>query len=507
MNSIKRAYLSLKVNLSKTVLQITIYSIVFMFIVACLIIYQTADDYVKTLEVSVKNAITVSGADISVGESGATKVSQVYLTQKEVDKLLEFDGIAGYNYSLTQYLDYGGKYKLFESSTDNQYLIETGADGTLYTSVDTKTDIAFTAFGFSLVEGRHITKDDANKKVGMISKKFADMNNLNIGDMFTAVSNSQEKLKFEFEIIGLFDGVDGDFLVGTGQSPEEIVIIPSQSIFMYQNEDARIFDFITTVSVYFDNHEDRDKYISFVQNKFNVRKIFETRYDYAPPPIPQEAQDLSFEELSDFYYKNMYLDINIDTEWYEMVAQPVEKVRDISGFALIGFIGGAVLILVLTSSVSIKKRYNEFGVLLAMGESKAKIALQICLETFTTICTAAIVGLLIGIIMGVPFVSNYTNSAYLAQSELDSQVNEITNSEFTESLNSGVSREYHVISVYLVRRTPTDLSVAPNIIPTYNLQVLLTFIGFAGVLTIISALIQTICITRIKPTVLLTSRR
>ncbi len=507
MNSIKRAYLNLKVNMSKTILQIIIFSVVFVFIVACLIIYQTADDYVKTLEVSVKNAVTVSGADISVGESGATKVSKVYLTQKEVDKLLEFDGIAGYNYSFTEYLDYGGKYKLFESTTDNQYVLEEGDDGSLYTAVDTKTDIAFTAFGFSLVEGRHITKDDADKKVGMISKKFADMNNLKVGDAFTAVSKYQPELKFEFEIVGLFDGVDGDFLVGTGHSPEEIVIIPSQSIFMYQNEDAKIVDFITAVSVYFDSHEDRDKYISFIQNNFNVRKIFETRYDYSPPPIPQEAQDLSFEELADFYYENMYLDINIDTEWYEMVAQPIEKVRDISGFALIGFIGGAVLILVLTSSVSIKKRYNEFGILLAMGESKAKIALQICIETFTTICIASVIGLLIGIIVGVPFVSNYTNNAYLTQAELDGQVNGITNSEFAENLNSGVSREYHVISVYLVQRIPTDLSVAPNIQPTYSLESLLIFIAFAGVLTIISALIQTIYITRIKPTVLLTSRR
>ncbi len=511
MNSIKRAYFSLKANMGRTVLQIIIFSVVFAFIVACLIIYQTADDYVKTLELSVKNAVTVTPSRVSINDNGAITSSAYGIDKEKFDELLVPDYIDGYNYSGFTYLGYSDKYKIIENSIETPYYKE--YDGYLYMMVDSKTDIAFTAFGFTLVDGRHITIDDAGKKVGLISKELADMNNLKIGDTFTAHDQFEKEffdsdITYEFEIIGLFEGPQGEFLEGYGVSPNELVMMPidTYGVYAVKDDGTPRIPASHTRSIYFEDEAEIDKYLEYVKETFNVRKVFESRYDVSPPVIPEEAVDLEFEELVDYLFENQFVDVYIDNEWYEMVAEPIERVRDLSGFALIGFIGGAVLILVLTSANSIKKRYREFGVLLSMGESKIKIAMQVCAETLSIIVIASFIGIILGVLIGVPTVSHYTNEAYDGQAVLNQQITQNLNKGYEDNVNIS-GRDYHEIAVYLLYKLPTDLSVAPNIMPTYNLQVLLTFIAFSGVLTVISALIQTIYITRIKPTVLLTSRR
>ncbi len=515
MNSIKRAYFSLKANMGRTVLQIIIFSVVFAFIVACLIIYQTADDYVKTLELSVKNSVTIRPAEHWVGDSGAITGGMYPFEREDIEKLIEPEYVYGYNYSNSRHIDYRDKYNIFENTIEtNPYMVTYEGDAEAYMLVDSKTDIAFTAFGFTLIDGRHITEADAGERVCLISKEFSEMNGLKIGDTLVGYDRllklaHDEDVKYELEIIGIFDSKGGEFLIGYGGSPDEIFMMPIDTFAtIIQGDDEEEPSFIGTysLSVYFENEEDIAQYIKHVENIFNVRKVFETRYDLSPPPLPEEAQGLGLEETLEYFTDNRFIDVYLDTEWYEMVAEPIERVRDLSGFALIGFVGGAVLILILISANSIKKRYREFGVLLSMGENKVKIAMQVCVETLTVIIIASFIGIILGILVGVPTVSHYTNSAYESQSVLNNQISEIANSDYSQGTGL-INRDTYTITSALLFREPTDLSVAPNILPTYNLQVLLTFISFAGVLTIISALIQTIYITRIKPTVLLTSRR
>ncbi len=502
MNSIKRAYFNLKSNMSKTILQIVIFSVVFAFIVACLIIYQTADDYVKTLEVSVKNAVTINTALYSVNVPGGSIGGGYAFEREDIEKLLVPSYIDGYNYSTTIPLEYRGKYKLFENTIEtNFYTEEYEYDAEAYMLVDSKTDIAFTAFGFMLVEGRHITRDDAGEKLCLISREFAEMNGLKIGDTLSGHDLIAKKVRdldveYVLEIIGIFDREKEEFLLGYGSSPDEIIMMPIDTYgVIHSREDNKNPSAPSySLSVYFEDEQEVRDYIEYVEKTFNVRKVYETRYDLSPPPVPEEAQGLELEETVEYFMDNKFVDVHRDNEWYEMVAEPIERVRDLSAFALIGFVGGAVLILILISANSIKKRYREFGVLLSMGESKVKVAMQVCVETLAIVVISSLIGIVIGIVAGVPIVSDYTNSAYEGQSILNSQISEIANTEYAQEAGYR-DRSYHTISTVMVLKEPTDLSVAPNIIPTYNLQVLLTFIGFAGVLTIISALIQTVLLT------------
>ncbi len=508
MNSIKRAYFNLKSNMSKTILQIVIFSVVFAFIVACLIIYQTADDYVKTLEMSVKNAVTVSGVDVKSIISGATTGAHISLPENMIEKLIDVPYLKSHNYSYWEYIEYRGKYHLVENSIpDNPYSTNSEFDATIYTVVNSKYDYAFTVGGYNLVEGRHVSEKEQSQNVGLVSKEFAQMNDLSLGDEVLGYTdeffNQRDTIEYRFEIIGIFEGPDGIFLEGYGSSPTELIIMPTKAFLNLQTREEETL----LISLYFETSHDAQTYVKYVEDNFNVRKVFETRYDSTPPPVPKDAENFSFQELMEYYYENLYVDIKLDTEWYEMVAEPIERVRDLSSFVLIGFVGGAILILVLVSSNSIKKRYREFGVLLSMGESKANIVTQIYVESLTIIVVSALIGFLLGVTLGVPTIRHYTSRAYEAQLVVNTQVNALANDKIYEQNYNGIDEEYYSASYDLSFKMPNKLSVAPNIIPTYNLQVLLTFIAFAGVLTIISALIQTIYITRIKPTVLLTSRR
>ncbi len=514
MNSIKRAYFSLKSNMSKTILQIVIFSVVFAFIVACLIIYQTADDYVKTLEMSVKNAVTIEASAMYENVPGGSIGGSYAFEKEDVENLLMPEYIDGYNYSVAIPLEYRGKYKLFENTIEtNFYTEEYEYDAEAYLMVDSKTDIAFTSYGFNLIEGRHITEDDAGENVCLISKEFAEMNGLKLGDTLLGYDLLLKKyrdqdVEYRLEIVGIFDREKEEFLLGYGSSPDEIIMMPIDTYgVIHSREDNKNPSAPSySLSVYFEDEQEVRDYIEYVEKTFNVRKVYETRYDLSPPPVPEEAQGLELEETVEYFMDNKFVDVHRDNEWYEMVAEPIERVRDLSAFALIGFVGGAVLILILISANSIKKRYREFGVLLSMGESKFKIAMQVCVETLSIIIISSIIGILIGIIVGVPIISHYTNSAYEGQSVLNSQISEISNTGYAQEAGYR-DRSYHTIATVMVLKEPTDISVAPNVTPTYHLETLLTFIAFAGILTIISALIQTIYITRIKPRVLLTSRR
>jgi putative ABC transport system permease protein len=95
-------------------------------------------------------------------------------------------------------------------------------------------------------------------------------------------------------------------------------------------------------------------------------------------------------------------DVSIDEDTYNAVVGPVEGMRGISmTFMIIVLILGAV-ILVLLSSIAIRERKYEIGVLRAMGMKKAKVALGLWSEMIFITMFCLIIGIGVGSLVAQP---------------------------------------------------------------------------------------------------------
>jgi putative ABC transport system permease protein len=93
---------------------------------------------------------------------------------------------------------------------------------------------------------------------------------------------------------------------------------------------------------------------------------------------------------------------------------PLNSVKNISLFSLIGAVIAGAIIILLVMVMIVRERRREIGVLKAIGGSNLKIILQFITEAITLTILGAIIGLIIGVIGGTPvtklLVNNSTSS-------------------------------------------------------------------------------------------------
>jgi putative ABC transport system permease protein len=107
-------------------------------------------------------------------------------------------------------------------------------------------------------------------------------------------------------------------------------------------------------------------------------------------------------------------DVVTSQQTAEQAVQPLENIKTLSLYSLIGAIAAGSVIIFLTMVMIVRERRREIGVLKAIGASNVKITLQFAFESLTLTLLAAIVGFIGGLIFGNPvlnaMVSNSTTS-------------------------------------------------------------------------------------------------
>jgi putative ABC transport system permease protein len=106
-------------------------------------------------------------------------------------------------------------------------------------------------------------------------------------------------------------------------------------------------------------------------------------------------------------------DVNTDEHLYNAIVGPVEGMRGIvTTFMVVVLVLGAI-ILILLSSIAIRERKYEIGVLRAMGMKKAKVALGLWFEMIIITAFCLIIGTLAGSLVAQPI----SNGLLVQQSE------------------------------------------------------------------------------------------
>jgi putative ABC transport system permease protein len=108
-------------------------------------------------------------------------------------------------------------------------------------------------------------------------------------------------------------------------------------------------------------------------------------------------------------------DVTNSQDQVNQAVQPLNNVKNISLYSLIGAVVAGSIIILLTMVMIVRERRREIGILKAIGASNTRIIFQFMSEALTFTIIAAFIGLLVGVIGGNPvtnmLVTNSVNSA------------------------------------------------------------------------------------------------
>ncbi|MFD2657745.1 ABC transporter permease [Gracilibacillus thailandensis] len=235
-----------------------------------------------------------------------------------------------------------------------------------------------------LVDGRVFTDEEIENgtPVAIISKKLAELNNIQVGDTFSLsnqiyeFSESGEQKVTDsrdvpLELIGIFEPktVNSD-----SENQEE-------SDFMDMNFQNTIYvaNALVSQEIEFavgDMPEYEDRYVPFfVLNK------------------PEDAE--AFEEEVIPLLPELFI-VRHATDSYDSIASPMESMSNLSKYVLIASVIMTILIIGLVVLLFLRDRKRELGIYLSLGESRIRVVGQI----ITEVLIISIIGMTLSLFTG-----------------------------------------------------------------------------------------------------------
>ncbi|MBD5154436.1 MAG: ABC transporter permease [Oscillibacter sp.] len=519
MGFVKRAFYSMKYRKGQNIILIIAYTLLFALTLGILLVYLSMSAQVDLLQKSLGCAVTLRSNVWDISLPGDLKYcsvreedAQAFLDSPYVESYnkLGYIGEVAFEGNLLPYVRDSNR-SLYEYQTQDGYASGYLGDCLMIPVTQSERFEAFTAFGFALAEGRHFTAEDTDAVI--ISKKLAERNGLKIGDQMSfASSYLSQSLFYESEddiqhvtltICGLMDvpnaqemGYDVSFVFS---DPYNVVISSYEATKvlsnMYHPEVC-----LQDLTVYLKSANDMDAFIREMQEKLTIEDVAGSASSYggmlgdggdifSDDTVVQERYDR-------FAGGDCFYTLYLDNEWYDVVAVPMESVRNLLGIFL-------TVVLALVVVLSLRGRQQEFGILLAMGESKRKVIGQIFVEVFAPLLVAAVLGVILGTQVVVPMAEDYSSGLLSVQSreeQTDLRAG-IDDSDFWFVYDGWRSvqdafRHHSYRTIAVVNSVPYE--AGPEVYGAYF------GLDFGMVLLIL--LIQMLSVLRVKPAKILTGR-
>ena len=219
----------------------------------------------------------------------------------------------------------------------------------------------FTTGQKKLIEGSLYTYADyqSANPVVVIEKNLAEENELAVGDAFEAdiSGESGKDARFELEVIGIYETVVSEDSSGSAFgsfNPAGNKLFAPLSVVQELNSTP---GYVELGSYYFDNVDNT----AALTAEFDEQAGGESKYEFAT-------------DLAD----------------YNMIADPLLKVKNTSVIGLAGALGACALIILLAMVITISGRTRELGVLKAIGATNRQVMLQYAVEVLC-VCMVAII--------------------------------------------------------------------------------------------------------------------
>jgi len=340
---------------------------------------KTVESKIESVKSSIGNYVTVSPAGIHGFEGGGE-----LLTSSDIDSIKTMSNVKGVTSTLNDRLRNGDDTNLESAiepgSFGNRQQERSGDSSSGNTSQNENNnpngqpqgefkmpvmvvgtdDLSITA---SLnVSELNITSGEkfdaaSEEAVAMIGTKLAEKNNLSVGSTFQAYGQN-------VKVVGIFDG-GNDFANNS-------VVMPIKTLQKLSAQEGQINSIIVEAT--------------------SIDSVSTLETDIKSK-LGNKADVVSQQDSSN------------------QAIQPLENIKSISFYSLIGALISGSIILFLTMLMVVRERKREIGVLKAIGSSNAGIMAQFSVEALVLTITSSVVGIIIGVFMSNPVLNMLVKNA------------------------------------------------------------------------------------------------
>ena len=384
MNTISRGVRNAFRNLIRTGSLVLILGLSIGLIIAMLAARQAVSDKIETVKSSVGNTISISPAGARGFEGGGEA-----LTTELLDKVAATDHVTSVTKTLSD--------RMTTSQTDLESAVEAGSlgqrgagnsgigmappsnesssgDSSSIESTDTTTTRTFTmpititgvsdtsnvsTFGGSTLTWKSGAAFDAtqDENVAVLGTAIATKNNLTVGSTFTAYGTT-------IKVVGIYDA--GNTFANNG------VFTSLTALQRLSSQTGSVTSATATV----------DSLDNLATATTAVKSVLGTKADVT------NSQDVA-----------------------DSTVKPLESVKTISLFSLIGAVVAGSIIILMTMMMIVRERRREIGVMKAIGSSNVGIMKQFIVEALTLTVLALVVGLGIGVAAATPLTNSLISSS------------------------------------------------------------------------------------------------
>lgn len=344
MSIFNRAYLYIIRKKVRSSILFLIVTLISFFLLSGSVLNTTVNNISKNLYKDVNFGFNIESIDKSNKE----------IEKDTLKKIEELKGITTKNYIFSKPVTVEGKKVVQENQniTLNDEIKNKSNLVMMNGITASKSNIDFKSEVLKLEKGRHIEENDKNKI--MIHEKFAELNNVNLGDK---IKLSQEGKTLELEIVGIYSGEKTNTFNGLSS------------------------DFIEN-TVYTDYKASQE-----LSNLIANNKVTSVEYGVEDPTklddVIKAVENLGINNLM----------VSKSNKNYELVTSSVESITKITNMIRIGSVVVGVVILSLILMFWVRERTYEIGILLSLGTSKVNLVLQFIVE----VLLVTIVGLMIAL--------------------------------------------------------------------------------------------------------------
>ena len=331
MSIFNRAYLYIIRKKVRSSILFLIVTLISFFLLSGSVLNTTVNNISKNLYKDVNFGFNIESADKSNKE----------IEKDTLKKIEELKGITTKNYIFSKSVTVEGEKVVQENQniTLNDEIKNKSNLVMMNGITASKSNIDFKSEVLKLEKGRHIEENDKNKI--MIHEKFAELNNVNLGDKIKLL---QEGKTLELEIVGIYSGEKTNTFNGLSS------------------------DFIEN-TVYTDYKSSQE-----LSNLIANNKVTSVEYGVEDPTklddVIKAVENLGINNLM----------VSKSNKNYELVTSSVESITKITNMIRIGSVVVGVVILSLILMFWVRERTYEIGILLSLGTSKVNLVLQFIVE-------------------------------------------------------------------------------------------------------------------------------
>lgn len=462
MNFIHRAYLSMTRRLDKSLLLFLIVFILSNVMAGSIAISQASQNVEKTMKLQLGANATIE-LDYEKIQDWTEEQWQAmqWITPEMVEEVGALPQVKYYDFNIENWL-WGKDLKTYDPNITEEYEQNYfGLKGVHFADIlDIKTGVA------DLVDGRVFTQTEVDnaEPFALVSDKFAEKNNLHIGDIIVLTSTFYktdgsiiENDTF-LEIIGLFSPI-----IETEQNSD-----PNQWI------DYSVFNRIYTPNGVVQEQmiwQNEMYALEYPDQPINTNTIW-----ISPLFVLNQPEYVDSFKNDALSYIPEYYRVRADADAYESVAGPINFIGNLSSMILWVAIFATILILSLVVVLFLRDRKHEFGIYLSLGEAKWKILAQMVSEVMIVAFLAISLSMLSG-----TMIADATSQSMI---DMGVGMNDGSDGWIEPYYNYGNITQDDVIGAYKVE---------------FNLDYVLVLYGVGLSTTLISTIVPMLYLLRLKP--------